>query len=78
MMMNSSSFESSKIILVWTLLKKQQFSTFKVRYIVLKSANLLHKRGFDDSQSSITVLGGYFYVCRGGGGKAIISYQPSG
>ena len=49
-MMDSSSFES------WTLLKKQQFSTFKVRNLVLKSANLLHKRDFDGSQLSITVM----------------------
>ena len=28
----------------------------KVRNLVLKSANLLHKQGFDDSQLSITLL----------------------
>ena len=50
MIMNSGSFESPQVILVWTLLKKQQSSTFKVRNLVLKSTNLLHKRGFDDSQ----------------------------
>ena len=55
MMMNSSSFESPKSYLFGLYLKKQQFSTFKVRNLVLKSANLLHKRGFDDSQASTTV-----------------------
>ena len=34
--------------------KKQQF---KVRNLVLKSTNLLHKRGFDDFQSSTTAVG---------------------
>ena len=40
---------------VWTLLKKQQFSSFKVLNLVLKNANFLHKQGFDDSQLSPTV-----------------------
>ena len=56
MMMNSSSFESPKSYFFGHYLKKQQFSTFKIRNLVLKSTNLLHKWGFDNSKSSTTVL----------------------
>ena len=55
MMMNSSSFLKPQVTLVSTLLEKQQFSTFKVHDLVLKSTNSIHKRGFDNSQSSATV-----------------------
>ena len=54
MMINSSSFESPKSYLFGHCLK-QQFSAFKVSNRVLKSANLPHKQGFDDSQLTTTV-----------------------
>ena len=52
---NSDSFESPKSYLFVHYLKKQ-LSTFKVRNLVLKTTNLLHKHGFDDSQLSATVM----------------------
>ena len=53
-MMNSSSFESPKpYLLVHNL---GHYTSFNVLQDVLKFANLLHKRGLDDSQSHTTVL----------------------
>ena len=54
-MTKSGSFESSKPYLSIYNFKKQQNTTFNIYQDVLKSGDLLHKRGLDDSQSHTTV-----------------------
>ena len=53
MMMKSSSHESPKPHLLTLNLKN---STLNICQNMLKSANLLHKWGFGDSQSNCTIL----------------------
>ena len=53
--MKSCSFESPEPHLLGLTLKKKHSTTFKICQDVLKSANLLHKRGLDDFQSHTTV-----------------------
>ena len=52
--MKSGWFERPKPYLLTLNLKKQHNTTYNICKEVLKSANLLHKRGLDDYQLHIT------------------------
>ena len=51
-------------ISIGTWFKKQYSTTFNIYQDVLKSANLLHKRGIDDFQLNTTVIVEFLKKCQ--------------